>query len=500
MIRSLALVVGLTAVLTGGMPTGVTSQAASAEAPTGSFELVGHDPLRMRGMNAALAIHGDHAYVGSRTDAKPNNVNGAGILVVNIADPASPEVVGEIAQPHQANEGETSREMRVWPEQDLLIVQNLGSNCSELIHACSPRKVDDNFRFYDISGANAASPKLVAEFDPTYNPHEFFLWDDPVNPGRALLFVSAVPDRRVTVIDISHARTGTVTEVLSWKSPVAADLHSLGVSNDGKRAYIAHLTGGFIVVDTSDVATNAANPTFRPITPTSKRVKWDGPGAHSAVKLFGREYALVTDEVYGDALRPPVQGQAHGCPWGWVRMVDINDPAEPKVISEYKIAQNEAECPVPSEAPMSVNDSGKQVQSYACASDALLLAPDQPRPSSSYASHNPTLTQNVAFISWHSGGLQAISLADPFTPTQLAEFIPSPELLVVQEDPALTAGQDKVAIWSYPIIKDGLIYVVDIRNGLYILKYSGQFEEEVSGVDFIEGNSNLGDALKFEPV
>ena len=52
------------------------------------------------------------------------------------------------------------------------------------------------------------------------------------------------------------------------------------------------------------------------------------------------------------------------------------------------------------------------------------------------------------------------------------------------EDPRLSSDPDtgrneKVVMWSYPIIKDGLIYVIDLRNGLYVLKYKGPFEEEV---------------------
>jgi hypothetical protein len=47
-------------------------------------------------------------------------------------------------------------------------------------------------------------------------------------------------------------------------------------------------------------------------------------------------------------------------------------------------------------------------------------------------------------------------------------------------------------MWSYPIIQDGLIYVVDIRNGLYILAYRGPFEDEVASSGFLEGNSNVG--------
>ena len=47
-------------------------------------------------------------------------------------------------------------------------------------------------------------------------------------------------------------------------------------------------------------------------------------------------------------------------------------------------------------------------------------------------------------------------------------------------------------MWSYPIIKDGLVYVIDIRNGLYILRYHGRWGEQVGARTFLEGNSNLG--------
>jgi hypothetical protein len=37
---------------------------------------------------------------------------------------------------------------------------------------------------------------------------------------------------------------------------------------------------------------------------------------------------------------------------------------------------------------------------------------------------------------------------------------------------------------SYPVIKDGLIYVVDPRNGLYSLEYEGVFHREVGRITF----------------
>ena len=90
-----------------------------AQGASGALELVGHSPLNNRGMNAALAIKGDYAYVGSRTDAKANNANGAGVLVVDISKPDAPAVVSVeagCARPRRAGLAELARQFA-----DLLI-------------------------------------------------------------------------------------------------------------------------------------------------------------------------------------------------------------------------------------------------------------------------------------------------------------------------------------------------------------------------------------------
>ncbi|MBW3620427.1 MAG: hypothetical protein KY461_09290 [Actinobacteria bacterium] len=458
------LVAATIPVTTPGEPAPLPVLDAVAE----NLELVGHSSLGDRGMNAALAVHGDVAYVGSRTDGKPRDENalGAGILIVDVSDPTAPTVVGEVDG--TGREGETSREMRIWPEQDLLIVQNLTSNCSPLIHACSVRGPGDNFTFYDIAGENALDPQPVAEYRTDHNPHEFFLWVDPADRDRALLYVSGTSDNRFMVVDVSGAREGTFETLvdmdLGWLAP-GGDLHSMTPTVDGRTTYFAYLTGGFYVADTSEVAEGHPSPTVALLTPPDAAPTWPGPGAHSALEIPGTGMALVTDEVYGEALR--FLG-GHGCPWGWVRMLDVSNPAAPEVVNEYKLPQNEADF---------------------CDTDA-------PRLTSSYSAHNPTVTEDLAFISWHAAGLQVLDLADPRNPAPAGQFVPSPLPLVLQEDPALTSGQDKVAMWSFPIIKDGLVYVVDIRNGLYILEYTGPRAETVAAIDFLEGNSNLGDALE----
>jgi hypothetical protein len=444
-------------------PILITSEptlTANTPASTGSFELVGHTPLLQRGMNAGLAVHGTYAYVGSRTDGSHLD---AGVLVVDISNPASPTVVYQIGPPEEGNVGQTSRELRVWPEQELLVVLNF--NCEAGLHHCQGPQAPPNISVYDISGANASKPELIAVYILERTPHEFFLWDDPNVDSRALLYVST-PARfsdNLLVIDISRAREGVFAEVGSWGGPIGEfreTLHSLSLSPDGRRAYLAHLRDGFMILDTSDLAEGIPNPQMELLTPVENWVR-SGPGAHSAVKLFGKPYALVTEEVYGR------------CPWGWTFLLDITDETKPAVVAEYRL--------VP----------------YNTLEHCAETSPERYR-FTSFSSHNPTLTKNMAFITWHSGGLQAVSIENPFQPIQLAEFLPAPLPSVGTEDPALSSGADKVVMWSYPIIKDGLIYVVDVRNGLYILRYHGPFEAEVAGVIFLEGNSNLGEARLWE--
>src|SRR5687767_1109468 len=152
---------------------------------TGSFELIGHTPLLNRGMNAAPAVYGNYAYVGSRTDGSHPD---AGVLVVDISNPASPAVVHQIGPPEEGLPGQTSRELRVWPEQELLMVLNF--HCEARLHDCGLPTVPPQISFYDISGANATQPRLIAIHSLGRTPHEFFLWDDPKVAGRALLYVS----------------------------------------------------------------------------------------------------------------------------------------------------------------------------------------------------------------------------------------------------------------------------------------------------------------------
>jgi hypothetical protein len=330
-------------------------------------------------------------------------------------------------------------------------------------------------------------------------PHEFFLWVDPKNRERALLWsstptTSCDPERTNLIIyDISRVTDGVEPAPIAqgnWNDqfPGGCDpanydfdlsLHSMTPSYDGTRTYLAYLRGTFLVLDTSKVAKNqipagtveSLNDDL--LTPVANRPLW-GTGnqcaghtpagcaeSHSAVPLPGRPFAITVDEVYGTFTVP-----SFGWPWGWVRTINVAQPRKPHIVGEYKIFQNTpAYTPAPGENEFT-----------------------------SYSSHNPTVTRNVVLDDWHSGGLQAIDVSDPAVPAQAGWFSPTPLATVANEDPALSRGPNKVVMWSFPIVRNGLVYAIDIRNGLYVLDYDGPRAREVDGLGFLEGNSNLGDA------
>jgi hypothetical protein len=373
--------------------------------------------------------------------------------------------------------------------------------CSAVIHACPPSADVWHIRFFDLA-ADPVNPPLLATYVPTRKPHEMFLWTDPGRPGRTLLFLSTPTTSadpavaNLVVTDVSKAREGVFTEIArgNWNShysgaenPASYDndlsVHSMAVTVDGRRTYLAYLRGHFLVLDTSDVAAGRIPPgglslNDKLITPVANRPRWgtaDGgcldecAESHSAVPVPGRPFAFTVDEVYGTFTAP-----SHGCPWGWTRTIQVSDPQRPRIVGEYRT--------VPNTRPF-------------CGSPGDDPATEQ---FTSYSSHNPTLTRNLVVMAWHSSGLQAVDIADPVRPTQAGWFSPRPLPAVATEDPALSRGPNKVVMWSYPAIHNGLIYVVDVRNGLYVLAYHGKHALEVARIRFLEGNSTLGDAARLD--
>src|SRR5260370_6812291 len=180
------------AVATPGIPPAIPGTSSN-------FQLVGHNPLFNGGVNAGPGILENYLYGGNRSDGSRTCPDGSagcahvhpGILILNISDPGQPQVVGEIGPPFAGNVGITTRELRVWPQQKLLMVMTF--RCSHVIHACpagNDAKFPVNIAFFDLS--DPVHPRFIESYVPTspagppVKPHEMYLWVAPTHIGPPL--------------------------------------------------------------------------------------------------------------------------------------------------------------------------------------------------------------------------------------------------------------------------------------------------------------------------
>lgn len=398
--------------------------------PAASLILVGQSSLANRGMNAALSVAGSCAYVGSRSDAAP--------LVLDISNPASPEVAGQLT----SHSGSTPRELRAIPANRELVVLDYAINGG-------PNGLD----VYQWT-ADCRSPKLTGHYDfGSHVPHEFYLWQDQQRPARFLAFVTmfASAGNALNVVDVSNPAAPSL--VGGWSAPSSygySPLHSISLTPDGRTAYLSLWTGGLVVADSSDFAAAAASPTLRLLTAAGQRFKTPPGNVHSAVPVPGRSLVITTDERY-----PTPYGQ--GCPFGPAHVVDVSNPTRPAAVATIAIAENN---------PSACSAAG----------------------SGTWTSHNPTVTAHLALISWYSGGLQLFGLDDPASPSLLTAARPSGVTPTLRD---IQLGTTASMTWSYAVISSGLIYVVDINQGLLVYRYQGPHQDEIEGAGFAEGNSNL---------
>ncbi len=445
--RTLAALAAL-ALATGG--SGVPAGAAAGPTPTKhglsrNFKLVGQTSLGQRGVNSPIAVAGKCVYVGDRYDKH-------GIAVVDVSNPAKPKVVGKIPP----TTGVTQREMRADTTLGLLVV---------MTYSLSTGGTGNGLTTYDIR--SCTKPRKLATYDfGNRSPHEFFLWKDPKKAGRALAYVTLTifaPD--LEVIDLTDptkpALLTAYDTMLDNSKPFGAFdssggyLHSISVSDDGRRAYLGTWDYGMYVADTSLLADASPAPA---IVPIGVPVFYDG-NVHGAVKVPGKPYAVLVEEGYAD-VHPPVTADS-GCPFGWLRVANISNESLPTLTGgEFKLAENDC-------------NRSKQLNG-------------------TFTSHNQTVFPNVALLGWYGGGLRAVDISDPAKPAEAGAFVPKATFEPDARDPRLyfnSAARWTGAMWSYPVVQNGLIYVVDIDLGLFILRYTGKWSKEVSQAGFVEGNS-----------
>ena len=224
------------------------------------------------------------------------------------------------------------------------------------------------------------------------------------------------------IVDVSDPRQPT--ELLDWGAkrdaglPVGnghecapycrgavpqAFLHSVTLSPDGRTAYLSYWDLGVILLDVSEP--NAPRWLGRFAEPPAAE-----GNTHSVALAHDGSLALVADETFGP-------------PWGRLRLVDVQDPANPVQVGSFDTPDSAA---------------GTRGEQYA------------------YTIHNPLTDPrdpNRAYLAWYSDGVRLVDVSDAARPVELMTWIPP------------RGGM----VWNVSFMGD-LLLVSDINNGLFVLR------------------------------
>jgi hypothetical protein len=475
-----------------------------------NFKVLAYNPLPhfggtvARGRNGPTGISGNCFYVGNRLGRRTgtgelfgNAAQPPDNLIVDIADPRNPRVVGEFLTVL----GATSRELRTIPDRNTLIVMNFADGAPN-----SPAV--NNYQVFDIT--DCRSPKLVQTFpidNGLANPHEFYLWRDPHNTNRHLLYTSiqggtgSAIEPSLRVYEFMNPPHGSITRVATFTlSPAVPrgapvdparfrsdhfnftnkptqegnNTHTMVVSDDGKRVYVSNAQAGYFILNSENLAMNMpgcvadvttsrdplvnANPGYclRLVNPDpSVRIDRGPPYpglAHSFYPVPGRPYAVTQGERNG----------TNTCPWTWGEVLDISDEMNMQVVSRYMLPENFPE-------------------------NCRVGGPGDPALLREFSAHQPLVFPNIFFLAWYSGGLRAWDINIPELPMEVGVFVPKPAKQVIER----FRDSPDVWMWPHPFLHNGLFYITDENSGLYVLEYRGARADELPKTGTFHSNDNL---------
>jgi len=405
------------------LKTSTAAAGGQRAARSRNISQIGFAPVP--GFNGDVWAHNGFAYVGTWVFGPPDEgfpfCPATGVRIIDLSNRSNPTLVGAVA----VIPGTTQEDMVVtrigtrFFHGDLLVTG---------IQDCFPG-APDGIDIWDVS--NPRSPVHLA-FWPSgaFGVHELYLFQ---RGNRAYVtaatpfseFVSDQGDfRLVDVTDPRHP-----VQVGDWGlrdigvEPTCENFevfctfaHSAWANKTGTMAILSYWDFGAVFLDIS----NPANPTFigRTVYPAGA----DGD-THSIWLARGDNLLLTADEDFSPVFGP--QPPAPDDTWGFLRVWDVKDPANPVQIGTFG-------------TPNSLST----------------------RADADFSIHNPFVRGNTAYLSWYADGVRVIDISQPSAPREIASFVPPPvtDVIPFQE------------IWGVYVDRD-LILASGFFGGLYVLKH-----------------------------
>lgn len=399
------------------------------------FELIAyHDLADKPGFKLALQVVGERWYLYVTRFWQP------GVSILDVTDPASPTLVGEVLGPDDDN-------VATWQVQvadDLLV---LGLEHRSPGWGGDPSAATaEGLEFWDV--ADPLAPRRLSRFaygaKGTHRNH--------YAGGRHVHVAASMPGYEGNVYSILDVADPTApTEVGRWFLPeqwVAGtapgtptgpriSLHGPAYP-EGDRAYLPYGAAGVVVLDISDVRTPRMVSRLDIGAAFASRI-----AMHTALPLPRRDLLVVNTEAIEERSEEP---------YNFAGLVDISDERAPRLLSLL---------PVPEPPP-----------------DATY--PNFQRRGGRFGPHNQHHPQHGAphlfdsdelvFMTWFNAGLRAYDISDPWLPREVGWFLP--------DDPTQRRGllpKTELVTQSEDVLVDarGVIYLTDKNHGLHVVRYTG---------------------------
>jgi hypothetical protein len=326
------------------------------------------------------------------TDLRKNALEGLGVFVMDMKDPAHPKHVTSLTTPAMLSPHES---LRLNAKRGLLAA-DMGSPATQVGF------VD----VYDVS-QNCLAPVLQSSSPIGVLGHE-----SAFSPDGTVFYVSSTGAHTLAAIDLTNPK---VPSMLWFSYQFAA--HGMSISDDGNRLYMADTgsqgtdeggTSGLTILDVSRINKHETNP----VVPVISHLTWPEvsiPQNAIPVTIKGRRYVVEVDEYTSTttSFGPNLVLGAGYDPAGKVgaaRMIDITDERHPRVVSNMRLAVNQPAARLGDQR----NDPGAKfpVQGYA---GHYCAVPTR---------NNPTYIACSFIVS----GLRVFNIENPKKPYEMAYF------------------------------------------------------------------------------
>ena len=413
----------------------MTERQATAELPgvrlQHNLRLISHhllDGSPNVGEGMAMKITGD----GRRLLYVANENPPIAMSILDVTDPTSPELVAQIPCEHDSVRGNSL----AMAGDTLLLAKQVtspgmtpaGFDLYDVSTPDQPVKTG----FFDASGPHSVGTHFVSTFDGRYAHISTGAADFEPNDPRDHQFYMIVDisdltsPREVGRWWIPGQRKGDTESIVRHEHIDFAFRvhHTLSYPDRPDRAYLGYIDGGVVILDIAD----PAHP--RQVSRLDYHPPFPG-FTHTVVPLFERGLLLVADEA---------TTVSDGADWPkryWV--VDVREETNPVLISSFPVPDGFDE----------LHEEGGRIGAHN-------IHENDPEPGSARL-------QNTCVATWFSAGLRIYDIRDPFTPKEIAAFLP--------ETPP---GQRACRISDVFVDDRGIVYAGDRANGgLYFLEYTG---------------------------